>query len=184
MVAADTPEAASGGRRVQALSLLAAAALGILLIDQLTKWWAVATLPEGEAVPVLGTVLQWFFVRNPGAAFSIASGSTWIFTVLAVGVGVTIIWMSRRISSLLWAVFLGLLLGGTLGNLSDRLFRQPGFPQGHVVDFISTPWMVPAIYNVADIAIVSSMVIFIFLTLRSIGLDGTRSTQRAKTDAQ
>jgi signal peptidase II len=68
----------------------------------------------------------------------------------------------------------GLLLGGVLGNLTDRLFREPGFGIGHVIDFISTPWLIPAIYNVADIAIVSSMVLFMILTIRGVGLDGSR----------
>lgn len=174
--AAAQPARGNSSRR--ALALLFCIGAGILIVDQLTKWWAVVTLPEGTPVPVLGEVLQWYFVRNPGAAFSFAEGATWIFTILAVGVGVTIVWFARRITSLLWAAFLGLLLGGTLGNLSDRLFRTPGFPQGHVVDFISTPWMMPAIYNIADIAIVSSMAIFILLTLRGIRVDGTRQPDK------
>lgn len=164
-------------RRKNALILLAGAATAILVLDQLAKWWVVTSLPEGVAVPVIGDFLQWHFVRNPGAAFSFAAGATWIFTIIAVVVGLTIVWLSRRIGSVLWALFLGLLLGGTLGNLSDRLFRQPGFPQGHVVDFISTPWMMPAIYNIADMAIVSSMAIFILVTIRGVSLDGSRNTR-------
>lgn len=164
-------------RRKNALILLAAAAGAILVLDQLAKWWAVTSLPEGVAVPVIGDFLQWHFVRNPGAAFSFAAGATWIFTIIAIVVGLTIVWLSRRIGSVLWALFLGLLLGGTLGNLSDRLFRVPGFPQGHVVDFISTPWMMPAIYNIADMAIVSSMAIFVLVTIRGVGLDGARNAR-------
>ena len=157
-----------------ALLILVGVAIAVYGVDQLSKYFVVTTLSEGEVVPVLGNVLQWQFVRNPGAAFSIASGMTWIFTILAAGVITFIVWFARRIRSFLWALVFGLLLGGVLGNLTDRLFREPGFGIGHVIDFISTPWMLPAIYNVADIAIVSSMVLFMLLTIRGVGLDGSR----------
>lgn len=165
-----------------ALLVLAGAALAAYGLDQLSKFLVVSNLTEGEIVPVLGSVLQWQFVRNPGAAFSLASGMTWIFTILAASVITFIIWFSRRIRSVAWAVVFGLLLGGVLGNLTDRLFREPSFGLGHVIDFISTPWLLPAIYNVADMAIVSSMVLFMILTIRGVGLDGTRETRAAKTD--
>lgn len=175
-----TSQEVSRLRHRRSLLVLACAAVFVLTLDQLTKWWAVATLPPGEPVPVLGEFLQWLFVRNPGAAFSLASGATWIFTLIALGVGVAIVWFAKRIASLSWALFLGLLLGGTLGNLTDRLFRSPGFPSGHVVDFISTPWMMPAIYNIADIAIVTCMGLFIIITLRGIGIDGVRQVRGNK----
>lgn len=151
--------------------LLVAAA--VFIADQLSKNWVVTHLPEGEPVPVLGAFLQWQFVRNPGAAFSLASGSTWIFTILAAVVALVILWQIRRLRSILWSVFLGLLLGGVLGNLTDRLTRAPGFPVGHVVDFISTPWMIPAIYNIADIGIVVGMVLFVLITLFGLPIDGS-----------
>lgn len=160
-----------------ALLILVGVAITVYGVDQLSKYFVVTTLAEGEVVPVLGSVLQWQFVRNPGAAFSIASGMTWVFTILAAGVITFIVWFARRIRSIAWALVFGLLLGGVLGNLTDRLFREPGFGIGHVIDFISTPWMLPAIYNVADIAIVSSMVLFMILTIRGVGLDGTRSAR-------
>lgn len=159
---------------ITALLLLVGVAITVYGVDQVSKQFVVTTLAEGEVVPVLGNVLQWQFVRNPGAAFSIASGMTWIFTILAAGVITFIIWFARRIRSIAWALVFGLLLGGVLGNLTDRLFREPGFGIGHVIDFISTPWLIPAIYNVADIAIVSSMVLFMILTIRGVGLDGSR----------
>lgn len=167
-------------RRWWGVLLLTGVALVVLLLDQLIKNWVVANLPEGETVPVLGEFLTWHFVRNPGAAFSMASGQTWIFTILASVVVGAIIWFSGRIRSVWWSLFLGLLLGGTLGNLTDRLTRAPGFPEGHVIDYIYTPWMMPAIYNLADIAIVSSMVIFVLLTFLGIQMDGTRAK---KSDA-
>jgi len=166
--------------RLSALVLLVAIAATIYGLDFLTKQLVVTNLTEGEIVPVLGEVLQWQFVRNPGAAFSIASGMTWVFTILAAGVLTFIIWFAGRIRSLAWAVVFGLLLGGVLGNLTDRLIREPGFGVGHVIDFISTPWMLPAIYNIADIAVVSSMVLFLILTIRGVGLDGERQVPPRK----
>nr|WP_237462863.1 signal peptidase II [Leucobacter chromiireducens] len=160
-------------------------AIAVFTADQLVKNWVVATLPEGVTVPVLGDVLRWHFVRNPGAAFSLATGQTWIFTILAAAVVIVILWQIRRLRSLPWALFLGLLLGGVLGNLTDRLTREPGFPEGHVIDFISTPWMWlgfnEAIYNIADIGIVSGMILFIVITLLGLPIDG-RSRAQARAD--
>lgn len=159
--------------------LLLVVAAAIFTADQLVKNWVVTTLPEGETVPVLGEFLQWHFVRNPGAAFSMASGSTWIFTILAALVAVVILWQIRRLRSISWAIFLGLLLGGVLGNLTDRLTRDPGFPVGHVIDFISTPWMIPAIYNIADMGIVIGMVLFVLITLFGMPIDGSPRVRKA-----
>lgn len=159
----------------------------IYVADQLSKNWVVANLPEGESVPVLGDALQWHFVRNPGAAFSFATGATWVFTILAVVVVGVIVWQLRRLGSRLWALFFALLLGGVLGNLTDRLVRDPGFPVGHVIDFILTPWMWPwmnpAIYNVADIAIVSAMILFVIITLVGLPIDGGSRRRSSSNEA-
>jgi signal peptidase II len=168
--------------RLGALLVLALVALGVYALDQLSKFLVVSNLTEGDVVRVLGDVLQMHFVRNPGAAFSLASGMTWIFSLIATAVVVFIIWFARRIRSLLWSVVFGLLLGGVLGNLTDRFVREPSFGLGHVVDFISTPWLIPAIYNVADMSIVSSMVLFMILTIRGVGLDGKRMSGRQAAD--
>jgi len=167
-------------RGPRALILLAGIAVSIFALDQASKFLVVTRMTEGEVIGVLDGVLNWHFVRNPGAAFSLASGSTWIFSLIAAAVVVFIIWFARRIRSLMWGLVFGLLLGGVLGNLTDRLFREPSFGEGHVVDFISTPWMIPAIYNVADMSIVISMVIFMVLTIRGIGLDGQRVVEEKK----
>ncbi|MCW4384287.1 signal peptidase II [Salinibacterium sp. SYSU T00001] len=143
--------------------------------DQLSKHWVVTTLPERVSEPVLGELLQFTFVRNPGAAFSLASGSTWIFSIAAAVVTVVILVFARRIRALSWALLFGMLLGGVLGNLTDRLLREPGFGVGHVIDFIEV-WGFPAIFNIADIFIVSSMGLFVILTLRGVRLDGTRES--------
>lgn len=168
--------------------LLFAIAIAVYAADQLSKNWVEATLPYGETVDVLGEFLQWHFVRNPGAAFSLATGQTWIFTILAVVVVGVILWQIRKLRSVPWAVFLGLLLGGVLGNLTDRLIREPGFPEGHVVDFILTPWMWlgfnPAIYNVADIGIVVGMLIFVVVTLFGFKIEGGRHAKEVKQEEQ
>jgi signal peptidase II len=160
---------------VRALVVLAIVALCVYAIDQITKFLVVKNLVENEQVQVLGQLLQFHFVKNSGAAFSIGSGSTWIFSIVGVGVLIFVIWYAPKIRSAAWAVLFGLLLGGLLGNLTDRLLREPGFGVGHVVDFIQIP-LLPAIFNIADVAIVSSMVLFIILTIRGVGLDGTRHT--------
>lgn len=148
-------------------------ALAVLVLDQGSKYLVVQNLPPRESVPALGDVLQFYFVRNSGAAFSLASGYTWIFSIAATAVTVFILLFARRIRSLAWAILFGMLLGGTLGNLLDRLFREPGFGVGHVVDFIQVIYF-PAIFNIADAFIVSSMGLFVILTIRGVGLDGRR----------
>ena len=148
-------------------------------IDQLTKFFVVENLVEREQTPLLGEFLQLQFVKNPGAAFSIGSGSTWIFAIIAAAVVVAIILFARRIGSVGWALVFGLLLGGTVGNLTDRLTREPGFGVGHVIDFIQL-WVFPAIFNIADVAIVFSMVIFVILTIRGVRIDGTRIPKEPK----
>ena len=183
--APDQPETAASPRhRGSALALLSLAIV-VYATDQLTKNWVVANLPEGRSVPVLGEFLQWYFVRNPGAAFSMASGATWVFTLLAAAVVGAIIWQVRHLGSRTWAIFFALLLGGVLGNLTDRLTRDPGFPVGHVIDFISTPWMFPwplspAIYNVADIGIVSAMCLFVLITILGLPIDGSPRSRCGK----
>jgi signal peptidase II len=153
--------------------VLAIVAVCVLAIDQFAKYLVIENLEQGDVYDVLGQVLQFRFVKNPGAAFSLLSGSTWIFAIIASAVAVFIVVFARRIRSLPWAVLFGLLLGGNLGNLTDRLFREPGFGVGHVIDYIQIIWF-PAIFNIADMAIVFSMAIFILLTIRSVPLTGVK----------
>ncbi|WFR65933.1 signal peptidase II [Curtobacterium flaccumfaciens] len=165
---------------VRAIAALAFAAVVVVALDQGAKALVVAHLPYGTPVRVLGDVLQFFYVRNPGAAFSFAVNMTWVFSIVSTAVVVAIVVFARRIRSMWWALVLGMLLGGALGNLLDRLFREPGFGRGHVVDFISTPWMMPAIYNVADSFISVSMVIFVLLVIFGVNLDGSRTVSEKK----
>ncbi|KQR43552.1 signal peptidase II [Microbacterium sp. Leaf161] len=146
----------------------------VLAADQFVKYLTTENLPLQEPVPVLGEFLQLYYVRNPGAAFSLGSDVTWIFTIALAVVAGVIVWKAFGLHSRLWAVVLGCLLGGVLGNLTDRLFRDPGFPMGHVVDMISMPWMMPAIFNVADIFIVTGMISVALLVVLGLRFDGTR----------
>ena len=157
----------------------------VLAADQLAKYLALENLPFQEPVEVLGDFLSFYLTRNPGAAFSLGEEVTWIFTIALAAVAGVIGWLAAtRVRSRLWAVTLGLLLGGVLGNLTDRLFRDPGFAVGHVVDFINTPWMwffpgmSPAIYNIADIFIVCDMIAIALLVLVGVHMDGSRDRDR------
>ncbi|QEW02840.1 signal peptidase II [Microbacterium lushaniae] len=171
-------------RKAAAGTLIAILAVTVLAADQFTKILAIAELPPEEQVPVLGEFLQFYLVRNPGAAFSLGESVTWLFTIALAAVAAGIVWLAlTRVTSRAWAIILGLLLGGVLGNLTDRLLREPGFPVGHVVDFISTPWMMPAIYNVADIFIVTMMIGVALLVLIGLRLDGTRETRAEAAEA-
>ena len=168
--AQDVPAAPPRSRQ-GLLAALVAVAVTSYLADLGSKLWAASALADGHRVPVLGDLLSLRLIRNPGAAFSIGTGSTWLLTILAVVVLVVIVRASRRIGSRGWAVALGLLLGGALGNLTDRLFREPGFGRGHVVDFIDYRVFIG---NVADIAIVTAACLVALLSVRGIALDGTR----------
>lgn len=170
------PEREPGRGRVsvRALLLLGAVALVLYGADQFVKHLIVTNLHEGDLVPLLGQAVQLHYVTNSGAAFSLATGFTWILSVVAVGVVIVVVWFARRIRSLGWACVFGLVLGGAAGNLTDRLFREPGFGVGHVVDFIQV-WGFPAIFNIADSGIVAAMGLFIILSLRGIGLDGRKA---------
>lgn len=153
----------------------------MLALDQVTKSVVVANLAEGERRHLVGSTLQLHLTRNPGAAFSTATGMTWVLTVVAVAVVVVVIRVASRLQSRIWAVTLGLLLGGALGNLSDRLLRAPGVARGHVVDFLELPhW---PIFNVADSAIVTAGALVVLLTLRGVGLDAVPHSDRHSAPA-
>lgn len=156
----------------------------VLAADQFVKYLTIENLPLQEPVPVLGEFLQLYYVRNPGAAFSLGSDVTWIFTIALAVVAAVIVWKAFGLRSRLWAVVLGGLLGGVLGNLTDRLFRDPGFPMGHVVDMISMPWMMPAIFNVADVFIVTGMISVALLVVFGLRFDGSRERDHAVVETE
>ena len=162
--------------------VIAILAVVVLAVDQFTKHLALQNLPYELAVQVWGDFLQFSLTRNSGAAFSLGEGVTWVFTIILGLAALIIVSLSvMRVRGRLSAVVLGLLLGGILGNLTDRLFREPGFAVGHVVDFIYTPWMMPAIYNVADMFIVTMMISVALLVLFGFRLDGTREPRATTT---
>jgi signal peptidase II len=165
-----------GGRpRTRLLLLLAA---GILLTDLVSKLVVVATIEPGEDIRLLGGALYLTQLRNVGAAFSFAEGWTIVFSLVAVVVAVVIVRTARRLHSTGWAVTLGLVLGGAVGNLIDRIFRDPAFLRGGVVDFLSVfgpDGRVWPVFNVADSAIVCGGILGALLALRGIDFDGSRA---------
>jgi len=152
---------------------LITAAVMVYTADQLTKAWASANLKLGQPRELVGSVLQLNLTRNSGAAFSIATGATWVLTLIASAVVVFILFTVRRLGSRGWALALGLLLGGSLGNLTDRVFRPPGPGRGHVVDFLQLPNF--PVFNIGDSAIVTAAALIGLLAFRGINVDGTRA---------
>jgi signal peptidase II len=155
--------------------LVFATALAVLVADLVSKVAIVATMHEGDTVRVVGRLFRIDYTRNAGAAFSIGTGATVLFSAVAVVVAVVIVRQARRLVSRSWAVTLGLLLGGALGNLVDRLLRSPGPLRGHVVDWIELPhWPV---FNIADSAIVIGGCIAVLLAARGVPLDDQARVQ-------
>ncbi|MGY2004674.1 signal peptidase II [Blastococcus sp. SYSU DS1024] len=158
--------------------LLLSLAAVVLLADLVTKLVVVATIEPGEDIRLLGGALYLTNLRNTGAAFSFAEGATVLFSLIAIVVAVVIVRTARRLRSTGWAVALGLVLGGAVGNLIDRVFRDPGFLRGGVVDFLSVfgpDGSVWPVFNVADSAIVCGGILGAVLALRGIEFDGSRS---------
>lgn len=148
------------------LPVLLSVSLAVLTLDLLTKLLAVRELTDREPVELAGGILTLRLVRNSGAAFGMAQGLTVVLTALALVVVAVILRMASRLRSTWWAVALGLVLGGALGNLVDRLFRAPGPGRGHVVDFLELPsWPV---FNLADSAIVCAAVLMVLLSARGV----------------
>ncbi|GGP89834.1 signal peptidase II [Actinomadura coerulea] len=158
--------------RPRRVGVLVAVALAALAADIVSKIIVVSTLQDREPVRLLGGLLTLRETRNSGAAFSIGTGYTIVFTLIACGVVVAILRTARNLRSAPWAVCLGLLLGGAVGNLIDRLLRAPAPLKGHVVDWIQLPhWPV---FNLADSAIVCGGVLAVLLAARGLQVDGTR----------
>ncbi|MFD0419601.1 signal peptidase II [Streptomyces sp. NPDC127108] len=167
------PDADAGakpkGRRK--IAVLFGVALFAYALDLISKMIVVAKLEHHEPIDVVGDLLRFNAIRNAGAAFGMGEAYTIIFTVIAAAVIVVIARLARKLYSLPWAIALGLLLGGALGNLTDRIFRSPGVFKGAVVDFIAPKGF--AVFNLADSAIVCGGILIVLLSFRGLDPDGT-----------
>jgi signal peptidase II len=178
---ATTEEPELPKRRLGLVFLVAVLAFAA---DLVTKIIVAANLEGHEPIRILGGLVYLDLIRNPGAAFSIATGMTWILAIVAAAVVVAIIWLARRLRSIGWAIGLGLVLAGAVGNLADRIFRAPSPFQGHVVDFISVfqpnggAW---PIFNVADSCICVGGVLIVLLSLLGKDYDGKSTKKKTET---
>ncbi|WP_030239893.1 signal peptidase II [Streptomyces sp. NRRL S-350] len=177
---ADEPAVAEKPRGPRRVGVLLVVAVLAFLIDLGSKLLVVAKLENHSAIKVVGDVVTLQVIRNSGAAFGMGQALTVVFTMIAAAVIVVIWRIARRLYSLPWAVALGLLLGGALGNLTDRLFRAPGVFRGHVVDFISVQHF--AVFNLADSAIVCGGILVVLLSFRGSNPDGTVHQPGGKTE--
>ena len=144
-------------------------ALVVVAIDRVTKIWAVDALGDGEVIVLFDPWMQLRLVYNSGAAFGFAGGYTAVITIIAIGVVVAILRMSQRLRNVWWAVALGGILGGALGNLIDRMTQEPAPFRGYVIDFIEWPGF--PVWNLADAAIVGSVALIVVLSLRDVPYD-------------
>jgi signal peptidase II len=140
----------------------------VVLADQCSKLWAISALADGAHITLIPDLLHLRLLFNPGAAFSIGAGTTWVFTLATAVAVVGVLYVGRRLRSRAWTVGLAALLGGAASHLLDRLFREPGFARGHVVDFIDYGGLF--VGNLADIALTGSCVLLMLLNLRGVPL--------------
>ncbi|MDO9379340.1 MAG: signal peptidase II [Nocardioidaceae bacterium] len=172
----DGPESAGpvgpAPRRRRRIGFFALVLIAVYVVDLVTKIVAVDRLEGRPPVEVVPGVLELTLIRNPGAAFGMATGFTIVLSAIAIVVCVVVAVVARRLRSTVWALALGLLLGGALGNLTDRMFRAPGPLRGHVIDFLALPnWPV---FNIADSSIVVAACLVALQSFRGIGVDGEK----------
>ncbi|MFE7325090.1 signal peptidase II [Streptomyces sp. NPDC057565] len=168
---ADTDRAEAPGKGKRKIMVLFAVAVVAYLLDLSSKMIVVAKLEHQQPIEIFGEWLRFDAIRNAGAAFGIGEAFTVIFTAIAATVIVVIARLARKLYSLPWAIALGLLLGGALGNLTDRIFRSPGLFKGAVVDFIAPAHF--AVFNLADSAIVCGGILIVILSFKGLDPDGT-----------
>ncbi|GAA1230749.1 hypothetical protein GCM10009676_11960 [Prauserella halophila] len=175
--------AGTGGRSPRYVVLLASVAVVVYLIDLVTKVAATAALEGEEPVRILGGFVHLQLVRNPYAAFGMDFGGTWILALVALAVVGVIVWFARKLRSTGWAIGLGLVLAGALGNLTDRVFRAPAPMEGHVIDFLSVfgpDGRYFPVFNAADSAITIGAVLIVVLSVLGRDYDGTITRGRKR----
>lgn len=170
-------------RRVAILAVVAPLALAL---DIITKTLMVANQEGKPPIRILGGLIYLDVIRNPGAAFSMATGMTWILSLIAVAVVVALVVVAPKLRSTGWAIGLGLVLAGALGNLLDRIFRSPGVLRGHVVDFISVfgPYaQYFAVFNIADSCICVGGALIVLMAILGRDYDGGVARRRRLAEA-
>ena len=175
-LAAQVEDESAGARpkQTRALPVTLVVAVIAVVLDQGSKALAVAQLTPGERVPLVGDLFGLSLVYNPGAAFSLGSGATWIITLVGVLAAVAVVVFALRMRGARWGVALGLILGGAVGNLIDRLVNPPSFGQGHVTDFLAYGNLF--VGNVADV--------FVVIGVGLVCLNLFRSTPRTTADSE
>lgn len=168
------PVAPARPRRIRLFALVAVLAL---TADIVSKCIVVANISPTDEIRLIGGALVLVQARNSGAAFSLGTGMTVLLTLVALAVALVIVRAASRLRSAGWAVALGLVLGGALGNLVDRFFRAPSPGKGHVVDWITVfpnnHWTFPT-FNLADSCITIGGCLAVLMSLRNIDLQGRR----------
>ncbi|WP_312870826.1 signal peptidase II [Gordonia asplenii] len=179
--ASPDPTHSSPQRRWRVTVTLLLIAAVVVAADIATKALAVAYIEGSDPIYLIGDTVRLTLLRNSGAAFSMATGYTWVLTIIALVVVAVIIRFSSRLRSGWWMLGLGLVLGGALGNLIDRIFRSPGPLRGYVVDFVAIGWW--PVFNVADSAVVCGAILLVLLTIVGIEFDGTRTGWAARGES-
>ncbi len=156
-------------------------AVSWILIDQATKWLAETYLEPGVPIPLIGEILQLRLVYNPGAAFGLGTGYTWILTVIAGVVALGLGYFSTRVHRYNWALVLGSMLGGAVSHFFDRLLRPPAFANGHIVDFIDYGGFF--VGNIADIALVGAAIGAVLLSFFGVPFSEPERHEQAKSPA-
>ncbi len=181
MLEANAESSTAPTTRRTARLVFVTTAIVFYVVDVTSKVAAMERLSDGRRRDLLGDLLGLHLTRNPGAAFGTGTSYTIVLSCVAVMAAAVVVWISRRLLDRTWSVALGLLLAGVLGNLTDRLVRDPGPLRGHVVDFIQLPhW---PIFNIADICINAAAVLIVVQAFRGVRLDGTREAHDTKDAA-
>jgi signal peptidase II len=176
----DDPDVTTRPRSSRYVVILLVVAATVVLVDRVTKTWAVDRLGDGEVIVLADPWMQLRLVYNPGAAFGFAGGYTVVISIIAFGVAFAILRLSRRLRSVWWAIALGGILGGALGNLIDRMTQPPGIFRGYVIDFVEWPGF--PVWNLADAAIVGSVALVFVLSLRDVPYDQERPAAGSPTE--